>query len=134
MAETHQKGKVSEAAVELDLIKQGFAVLEPKTKQPFDMVIESENEYKKIQVKSGRLNSGSVITELKRTNMTSSGAQDKFYTSEEVDIYAIYCPELEECFYVPFDEAPKTQLSLRVDEERTKYASEVRWAKDYRKI
>jgi len=49
----------------------------------------------------------------------------------EVDIIAVYSPELDQVFLVPVDEAPARGGHLRLTPTRNGQAKGVRWARDY---
>ena len=52
------------------------------------------------------------------------------YEKGEVDYFAIYCPQLNELYGMPF-EAAKGSASLRVEPTVNKQEKYIRWAKDY---
>ena len=128
-----EKGNKAEISVLRELVMNDFTVLEPYgDNEPYDIVVELDSEFRKLQVKSSRFKKGSIIVSLKRTNMTSDGAQNKYYTADEIDAYAVYSPEFDVNYYVPFEEAPKSQMRLRVNPVDPQHRSnDIRWAEDH---
>jgi len=126
-------GDISEAKALAELTEHYKEVLEPFTdNSSYDYVVDDGESFHKIQVKHGFIENGSVICKtLRKTNMTSSGAKQSTYTSKEVDYFVIYCSGNDKTYKIPFEEAPKTQISLRLEPTRNNQPERVRWAENY---
>lgn len=126
-------GEKAEAQVLASLVSNGYPVLTPfGDNQPYDIVVQDGREFLKIQVKSSTTKDGCIVADLRHTNMTSQGPQHRHYSSDEVDIYAVYSSEENNVYWVPFEETPKTEIRLRVDKDiDPRMENRVNWASDY---
>lgn len=126
---TKQTGDVSELAVATSLRKNGCSISFPFGEDtPYDLIVDRDGELYKAQVKTAKLEDGSLKASLERTRYNSDGPSRSSYSSDEVDIYLIYSPDLDRVYEVPFAEAPKTKIHLRIDESS---AHNVRMADQY---
>jgi len=126
-------GDISEAKVLADLVERYNEVLEPFTdNSPYDLVVDDGGKLQKIQVKHAFIEDGSIVCKtLRKTNMTSEGAKQTTYKSEEVDLFALYCSSNEKTYLLPFEDAPKTQITLRLEPTKNNQSKGIRWAEDY---
>lgn len=114
---TTDKGVLAELKVRTDLNSKGFKTLNPDGDYlPFDLVaVTPDFNLIKIQVKYSKMKDGTA----KINNFSFNGKQGKPYYKEEVDYFALYIPDFDEVFYVPFKEMQdKQRLYLRVDKKR----------------
>lgn len=59
----------------------------------------------------------------------------RLYDSRDVDWLAVYCPELDECFYIPSSVfAGKKELQLRVRPTKNNQTVNVTWASEFTEI
>jgi hypothetical protein len=82
----------------------------------------------RLQIKTGRLRKDGAIAFL---TCTSNWRNMKRIQYDEIDFFAVYCPENGKSYLIPFEEAGKTAMKLRVDASANNQLSGVRWAKDY---
>jgi hypothetical protein len=98
---TSSLGEYAESVVISHFLKAGFNVNKPIGSLRYDLIIEHEGRCLKVQVKVGFMRGGSV--EVKR----HSGGINRikvFYSKEQVDLFAIYCYELNRVYIIGFDE------------------------------
>ncbi len=119
-------GNVSEAKVLAALLEVGYDVLLPFGAHPrYDMVVDREGEFYRIQCKTGRLKQNGCID-------SSVWGSAGCYTKEDVEFVAIYCPEVDEVFLVPIgDVTPSGAMNLRVGPTGNGQKKGIMWAKDY---
>lgn len=130
--DTQQKGNVAESKAITRLQQEGYTVYLPFGESSgADLIADMGGDLKRIQVKSSRMESGSIVAELSRTNMKSGGANRSYYTEDEVDIFIVYSPEMDEVYLVNYEDAAKTRITLRVSEPDNPHPS-IRWASEYR--
>jgi hypothetical protein len=132
---TKSKGDLGVLKVKLDLYQQGFLILVPETEHaPFDLVIFRNGVYKSVQVKYRNLNRrGALEIPFRSSYSTSKGVKTKEVNKSFVDLYAIYCPEIDQCFY--FD--PKSynkSICLRVKASLNNQFAKVNDAQWFRKV
>lgn len=132
---TKNKGDLGVLKVKLDLYLQGFLILAPETENaPFDLVIYKDGVYKSVQVKYRNLSRNGVLQiPFRSSYSTSKGVMTKFVNKTMIDIYAVYCPQTDSCYY--FD--PKNHnrcISLRVKTSLNNQQQGVWIADDFKKV
>ena len=104
MLHAKMKGTLGELKVTSELIKKGYAVFtEVGDLSRIDLIAWKDDKLIKIQVKSLASKNGSI-----EIHNYKSGPNYRYkYTKEDVDIFAIYSPELDEVFYISINEILK---------------------------
>ncbi|MBV9410836.1 MAG: hypothetical protein JO148_04530 [Acidimicrobiia bacterium] len=92
-----------------------------------DLVFEDADGFHRAQVKTSLLRKDVIW--FRACSFTNKIHRD--YRGE-VDVIAVYSPELDEVFLVPVEEAPARGGHLRLTPTRNGQSKGVRWAKDYR--
>ncbi|KAB1193058.1 hypothetical protein GJR96_06215 [Haloferax sp. MBLA0076] len=125
-----QRGQCSEAAVLFEFVRTGVTVLEPfGDNERYDFVIQLCGEFYRVQVKTGRLTDGRVQFETRSSGTLTRRVKKEGYDGQ-IDIFAVYSPDLEQSYIVPIDEAPNTSMGLRVEAAR-KSSPNINWAEDF---
>jgi hypothetical protein len=124
-------GENSEAQVLARFLRHGEVVLLPfGDNQRYDMVLDRQGVFVRIQVKTGRLRGGAV-----RFSTASSGSTTDHRTrvgyQGTADLFAIYCPELDKVYLVPVAECGGCEHTLRIDPARNGQVRGTRLAADY---
>jgi hypothetical protein len=91
-----------------------------------DLVFEDEEGFHRAQVKTSAVR-GDVVW-FRTCSFTNKVHRD--YRGD-VDVIAVYSPELDQVFLVPVDEAPARGGHLRLNPARNNQARGIRWARDY---
>lgn len=132
---TKNKGDLGVLKAKLDLFEQGYLILNPETEHaPFDLVIYKNGNYKSIQVKYRSLNRrGALEIAFRSSYCDSKGTVIKSVEKEWIDIYAVYCPETDECYYFNPLQFNKS-ITLRVDTSRNGQQNGIHFASDFRKV
>lgn len=125
-------GNKAEISIISEFVKAEIPVLLPYgDNEPYDLVIETSDGFKSVQVKHGSLKNGVIVADFRKR----IGYQRKDYTSYFglVDYMAVWCSDLDECYLVPLNECrDKTYISLRVsDPKDNSNKKNIVWAKDY---
>lgn len=125
------KGAIGEAEARAEFTRRGWIVCDPnRDDSPYDMVVDTGDNLYRVQVKYAALDEdGSIHVSIRRSNPNATGTVDQDYTSDEVDVFAVYCPETDTVYWVPFEEAPRTEMCLRVGETTDNHR--IRWADNY---
>jgi hypothetical protein len=92
-----QIGSISEAAVEWDLLGRGFNVLKPSVTTRYDRLVETDDGYVRVQVKTAR-------TDVRDGNLRVS--YDTPYDQSEVDMIAVFDPSTLNIYYIPINDIP----------------------------
>lgn len=124
---THKVGDVSEAHVLAALTEVYEAVLLPfGNGQRYDLVLDTGEDLLKVQVKTGRLRNGTI-----RFNASSRSQLASRDYKEDVDLFAIWCPETRKVYVVPIDHVTSDKPSLRVDPCKNGQMQGIRMASEY---
>jgi hypothetical protein len=111
---TKQKGDISEAQVLAAFLKAGFNVLIPfGDRNRYDCVIEQNGTFKRIQVKTARF-IGSSLVFGGYSVTTENGRIKHAHYKGDVELFAVYSPDLNKIYLVPPDRCRdrETRLSL----------------------
>jgi len=124
-------GSRAEGAMLATLLKEGHAVLLPfGGHQRYDMVIDGEDGFQRVQVKHGRVRNGAVAF----STISSTGTGEKKVVRnyvDEVEFFGVYCSELDSSYLVPIQDTVSGICSLRIEPTKNKQAKGVKWAEDY---
>jgi hypothetical protein len=133
---TKDSGDLGVLKAQLDLHEKGFVVSVPLSEHaPFDLVAYRNGECKTVQVKyrSLRDERGTLTVHFRSSYSDSNGHHTQKVDKEEIDVYGIYCPETDECYYLSPDEFGKT-VSLRVEPPENNQTTNVNFASDYLEV
>ena len=132
---TKNKGDIGVVAAKLDLLKKGYHVLNPETEHaPFDLGIWKDGVFKTVQVKYRKINKVGVL----QINFESywadrHGSHIVPVDKNLIDIYCVYCPETDKCYYFDPKEFGVT-VSLRINPPKNNMKQGVHFAEDYLEV
>lgn len=126
-----KRGDVSESEVKTRFLKNEISVLEPVTdNEPYDLVVES-NSFIRVQVKTGRVREGCILFHSKSTHTNSNGTVRDSYVGD-VDLFAVYTPEIDMIHLIRMDEIGDSKMRLRVRPPKKAVSmNRINWAKEY---
>lgn len=132
---TKNKGDLGVLKVKLDLHLQEYLILNPETEHaPFDLVIYKDGVYKSVQVKYRSLSrNGTLQIPLRTSYAYSKGVVSKSIDKSEIDIFAVYCPETDSCYYFNPKQFGES-VTLRVNTPLNNQSAGVHSADDFRKV
>jgi hypothetical protein len=129
---TDQKGALAELAIAKAAVALGVGVWHPFGDERCDFIFDIRPELVRVQCKCASLYGDVVIARCYRARRNSSGCVRRVYTRDEVDAFALYCPDNDTCYLLPFDEVtPSGQAHLRIGAARNNQRVGVRWARDF---
>ena len=132
---TNVKGAVAEQAIVLAATKLNVPVLRPVGEHGrVDLALDIGGRLWRVQVKWGRLSKdGDVVyVHLFTSRWSPSGHIRRTYTEHEIDLFAVYCGELDRCFLLPPSVvAGKTTIQLRVTPSRNAQRACINLADDF---
>ncbi len=115
--------------------KLGVPVLRPVAEHGrTDLALEIGGDLFRVQVKWGRLSAmrDVVIVSLFTSRCTTRGHIRRTYSEHEVDLFAVYCGDLDRCFLLPAQPlANKTSIHLRLTPPRNGQRSCINLAGDF---
>jgi hypothetical protein len=132
---TKDKGDLGVLKAQLDLFEQGFTIFLPQTEHcPFDLVAYKDLEFQRVQVKYRALDRfGKIDVKFSTCWADKRGTHTSAIDKSEVDIYCVYCPDTDECYYLRPSEFG-SNVSLRVEVPKNNQLKNVRFAADYRGV
>ncbi len=118
----------------LAAVKLGFDVYLPITEGGrYDLIIHAGPRLLRVQCKWAGLN-GDVIVLRSYSARRSVGGKliNRHYTRDEVDMFAAYSPDLDQCFLLPPELwERRRQVHLRISRTLNNQARGINWAKDF---
>jgi hypothetical protein len=131
---TKGKGDLGVLKAQIDLYEQGFTICVPLTEHaPFDLAAYRDGEFRRVQVKYRAVDRfGKIDVKFSTCWTDRHGTHTVPIDKDEVDLFCIYCPDTDECYYL---EPTKfgSYATLRVRAPKNGQAERVSFAADYRR-
>ncbi len=132
MANTTQIGTTTEGVILAALLKAGKTVLIPfGNQQDYDLVMEENGCFFRIQCKTGRLKQGTVQFNLYTMAQQGTAKHTRKCYGDKVDFYGVYCPANQKTYLVPREAVSQALGILRVDPPANNQVKNIRWAVDF---
>lgn len=133
MHHTKDKGDLAVFKVEADLSEKGWMILRPMTEHaPFDLVVYKDGIFKRVQVKYSPLRDGRIGARFSTHWADKNGTHSVRIDRTKVDVFALFCPETECCYYFDPKIFPKHHtVSFRVGKSKNNQKKNIRYARDY---
>ena len=133
MLSTDQNGAIAETAIVAAATKLGVPVYTPEMEGGrYDMVFELGPRLVRVQCRWAPRHGDVVILRCYSARRNRDGLLRRLYLDGEIDAFAAYCPDLDQCYYLPFENfLGRTQLHLRLTPCKNNQAQGVNWAKDF---
>lgn len=134
---TKDKGDIAVGQVIADLLRNGAHVFQPISEHlPCDLIAASGSmkELRRVQVKYVAAKRGLVRLELRTVHSDRHGVHRKRVELEEVDAFAVFCPDTSEVYYVLRDDIPeetRTRISQRLAPSKNGQVKHVKKALDF---
>jgi len=134
MHHTKEKGDLGVLKAQVDLFEQGFTILVPQTEHsPFDLAAYKDGEFRRVQVKYRSIDRfGKVDVKFSTVWNDKHGTHIVPVGKREIDLYCIYCPDTDECYYLDPSQFG-SNASLRVKAPKNSRSKRVNFAADYRR-
>lgn len=121
--DTSRVGNLSQAKVVSRLVELGYAVFVPFGDG--EKVDIEDNQPIRVQVKTGRLKEGVIEFNC----YTSTRNKQRSYYRGIVDVFMVYCPQLDKLYRVPIEVVAKDFGRLRITDSRSR--KDARMASDF---
>lgn len=100
----------------------------------YDLVIDDNGKFYRVQCKTGRLQDDGAIVEFKSASSSyhyygGKGREWRGYQGE-IEYFGVYCPQIKKAYLVPVDVVRKSG-KLRLKETKNNQSKNVHWAQDY---
>ncbi len=129
---TKSKGDATEAHILAALVDKGLPVLIPfGDNQRYDLVVEIEKSFQRVQCKTGRYINGAIAFDTCSNRATTAGEKRGY--KGDVDYFGVYCKKIGKAYLIPFDDVKDVsrEARLRVEQSRNGQAKGIRLARDY---
>jgi hypothetical protein len=130
---TDRKGAIAELAIAKAAFALGIDVYRPLCDGGhYDLIFDSGTRLDRVQCKWAPLRGDVIVVRSYSSRRTAEGLCRRAYAPGEIDALAAYCPELDQCFYLPVGRiTARLQIHLRRAPSRNNQASGVNWAADF---
>ncbi len=135
MLNPNVKGNIAEQAILFEAVKLGVPLLRPVGEHyRWDLAFDIAGRIWRVQCKWGRLSPDAavVMVKLATNRCTPNGYIRTTYDENEVDLFGIYCGELDRCFLIPGElGAGRKEIWLRLIPSRNNQTSCINLAADF---
>ena len=133
MMTTDQKGAIAEAAIAWFALKLGVEVYKPIADGGrCDLILGVDNRLVRVQCKWAQLEGDVINVRCYSCRRNRYGLVKRTYAPGEVDAFAAYCPQLDRCYFLPYELFNgQSQISLRVTPAKNNQSLGVNWASSY---
>jgi hypothetical protein len=118
MKDTKLVGDVSTAMILSSLLRMKRNVLLPfGDRHRYDLVIETDGTFLRVQCKTGRLEDGCIVFNCYSVVKDSKTKKYVHKTYEDqVDAYGVYCPQVDKSYLIPAEKCSRSESRLLFDE------------------
>jgi hypothetical protein len=119
----------------VDLHERGFVVAEPLTEHvPFDLIVWKNQTSRTVQVKyRSKDESGKVNIRFRATQWNTDGPYNTEIDKDKIDLYCVYCPESDECYYFDPDNFGRS-VTIRIDKPKNNQTKGIHFAEDFKQV
>jgi PD-(D/E)XK endonuclease len=112
-------GDISEAAVIAALLKSGANVLMPfGDRNRYDVVIENDGKFERIQIKTGRIKHG-VLRFYTVSVTRRKGKRFAMAYNGQIEKFGVYCPENDTVYMIPVEICAKSNTRFKIGSRKT---------------
>ena len=124
-------GDVTQSKVLTALLSRGKKVLLPfGDNARYDLVVEEDGRFTRIQCKTGKINRGAVVFAV-ASSQYHRGGKRRHYQGQ-ADAFGVFCPDNEKTYIIPIDDLPLVrEAKLRLTAPRNLQIKGIRWAAQY---
>ena len=124
-------GDVSQSQVMAALVARGSKVLVPFGDNfRYDLVVESDGAFSRIQCKTGKLVRGAVVFSVASSQYHRGGKRRDY--RGQVDAFGVFCPSNGKIYIIPIVDLPLTrEAKLRLTPPKNSQVKGIRWAAKY---
>jgi hypothetical protein len=128
-----QKGSIAEASIVAAAVKLGIHVFKPISDGTrYDLIFDLGGRLTRVQCKWAARSGDVLIIRCYRCRRTKDGLLKRNYTADEIDAFAAYCIDLNQCYFFPFEAfAGRGTVQLRLAPSRNNQQIGINWAERY---
>jgi len=120
---TKTKGNLAVLKIKADSYEKGWLPLQPESEhEPFDLVLYRNGHFYRTQVKYSKAKKGMISANLRASWADKHGTHSNRIDLSEIDLFAIYCPDTDTCYYIHTSQiTTKCEINLRVEGDGNKF-------------
>jgi len=124
-------GDITQSQVMAALLKRGKKVLMLFGDNfRYDLVVEEDGRFTRIQCKTGKLNRGAIVFSVASSQYHRGGKRHDY--RGQVDAFGVFCPDNEKVYIIPIDDLPLArEAKLRLTPPGNAQVKGIRWAARY---
>lgn len=123
-------GERTEAIILAELLKAGYVVLLPfGDNQRYDMVVEIDGKFQRVQCKTARLLRGTLNFKTCST-YAHRGRPSRGYRGQ-ADLFGVYSPDTGKVYLVPVEEVGEVEGTLRLEQPLNGQIKGIRMASSF---
>jgi PD-(D/E)XK endonuclease len=132
MLTADQKGTVAELAIAQRAAQLGIGVWSAYTVERYDLLFDLRPKLVRVQCKWASRYDDVVIVRCYSNRRGRNGLIRRLYSADQVDAYAAYCLELNQCCFLPLDVfGSRNAIQLRLGPTKNNQKIGVNWAADF---
>ena len=129
-------GEISEAVILAEFLRAGFPVLLPfGDNQRYDMVVEADGGFLRVQCKTARrIHGGAVLCFSAHSGVWGVGDRSVSRRQPyrgDVDLFAVYSPDTRQVYVLEVDQVPVTDVWMRLEPARNNQRARIRHAEEH---
>lgn len=98
-------GAIAETAITRAAVELGIVVLRPLVEGGrYDLVLDTGPRLLRTQCKWARRKGGVIVIRIRTCRHTPNGYVRTTYSLAEIDGVAAWCPDTEECYFIPIED------------------------------
>lgn len=123
-------GEKTEAIILAHLIKKNYSVSLPfGDNQRYDMIVDKgDGKLLRGQCKTGKYKNGIIV--FNACSIDRDTYKRENYKGQ-IEIFLVYCPQLDKIYEIDVNINSNTDVSLRVDPCKNNQSKLINWAKDF---
>lgn len=127
---TQFKGTITEMQVALALLKRGLTVSRPLVESRYDLVLEYQEKFYRIQIKTSRLKEDKsvIIFNTSNSHTNTKGTTNRNYKGD-VDFFATYYNG--DCYLIPVDDCGNRAKTLRLKKTKNGQITGISFLENY---
>lgn len=132
MLTSDQKGAIAELKIAARAAELGVGVWTACTVERYDLIFDLRPGLLRVQCKWATRSGDVAIVRCCRHRRNREGVIRRYYSADEIDAFAAYCADVDECYLLPIAlVGGRAALLLRLAPTRNNQAAGINWAKDY---
>ena len=132
MLTTDAKGAVAELAIAKTAAGLGIGVWSAHTVERYDLIFDLRPKLVRVQCKWANRYGDVVIVRCYSSRRSREGMLTRRYSADDVDAFAAYCADTDQCYFLPIHEFPgRRNIQLRLAAAKNNQMRRINWAKEF---